>query len=160
MTSIIASWQAYLAVFGTAMLPVAEVKLAIPLGVLTFGLPLASVMIVALIGSCIPVPFILYFIKGIIKKMTDSKVKLFNNASNFVLNKVEKHKEKVYKYGYLAIFIFVAIPVPGTGVWTGSLLAAILGLRIKFALPVIVSGNIIACLCMVFLTHGINLAIS
>ena len=160
MGSLIAgTWQAYLAVIGAAMIPIVEVKGAIPLGVFSFGLPLLTVFVLAIIGSSIPVPFILFFIKKLLHWLTNSKVKFFNKVSNFVLSKVEKHQEKVKKFGYLAIFIFVALPIPGTGVWTGSLLAAMLDLRIKYALPIIIVGNIVASLCMIFITHGINLAI-
>ena len=72
------------------------------------------------------------------------------------MGKVHKHQDKVKKFGYLAIFIFVAIPLPGTGVWTGSLLAAMLDLRFRYAFPVIAVGHLVAGLAMLFVTHSIH----
>ena len=146
----------YLRVIGTAMLPVLELKAAI----LGFGLgtniPLWTTFFLALLGSSIPVPFILLFIKIIIHKMSKSNVKFFNRFSNWLLGKVEKNRDRIARYGYLAIFIFVAIPLPGTGVWTGSLLAAMMDLKIKKALPVIILGNVVAGLLILALTFGID----
>ena len=158
MELFISSWQHVLTVMFISMLPIVEVKGSIPFGVLTLGMPLIEVFIIAIIGSCIPAPFILFYIKKIIHRLQNSKNRFLNRASNFLISKVEKHSAKVHKWGYLAIFIFVALPIPGTGVWTGSLLAAMMDLRVKYALPVIVAGNIVACLCMIFLTHSIRVA--
>jgi uncharacterized membrane protein len=146
----------YLRIIGTAMLPILELKAAI----LGFGLgtniPLWTTFFLALLGSSIPVPFILLFIKIIIHKMSKSKIRLFNRFSNWLLGKVEKNQDKITKYGYLGIFIFVAIPLPGTGVWTGSLLSAMMDLKIKKALPVIILGNVVAGLLILLLTFGID----
>ena len=76
-------------------------------------------------------------------------MKFFNNFSNWLLKKVDKHKGKIEKYGYLGVFIFVAIPLPGTGVWTGSLIASVLGLKPLKALPLIILGNAVAGLLMI-----------
>ena len=159
MEIFISSWQHVLTVMFISMLPIVEVKGSIPFGVFTLGMPLVEVFIIAIIGSCVPAPIVLFYIKKIIHKMQNSSVKVFNKASNFLMSKVEKHSAKVHKWGYLAIFIFVALPIPGTGVWTGSLLAAMMDLRVKYALPVIVAGNIVASLCMIFLTHSIKVAL-
>ena len=146
----------FFAILGSSMLPIIEIKGAIPLGVLSFDLPLWEVFFVAVLGSCIPSPFILFFIRKILHICQKSKLWIFRKVANIIVNKVEKNKEKVKRYGYLAIFIFVAIPLPGTGVWTGSLIAGMLDLRIKYSLPAIVAGNVVASLCMIFLTHSIN----
>ena len=156
MALLASAWNSIVTVFFMSMLPIVEVKGSIPFGVLSLGMPLWEVFFIAVIGASIPAPFILFFIKKLIHAMQNSKVKFFNRAANWGVKKVEKHAAKVQKWGYLAIFVFVALPIPGTGVWTGSLLAAMMDLRVKKAMPVIFLGNIVAALCMIFLTHGIN----
>ena len=121
-------------VFGTSILPIIELKGAIPLG-LGLGVPFWATYFIALLGSCLPAPFIVFFIEKIIRWMQESKVKLFNRFANWLMGKVDKHKGKIEKYGYLGVFIFVAIPLPGTGVWTGSLIASVLGLKPAKAIP-------------------------
>ncbi len=152
MASSAISASTYWAVFGMAILPILELKFAIPMGA-AMGLPFWTAFILAYLGSCLPCPFIVFFIEKFIKYLSHSKVKVFNKFANWLLGKVEKHKGKIEKYGYLGIFIFVAIPLPGTGVWTGSLLAAMLGLKPKKAIPIILLGNLIAGLAMVALTN-------
>jgi len=144
--------SSYLTVFFTAMLPVWELKGAIPMGVMAMGMPLWTAFILAYIGSCIPAIFIVFFIERIIKMLAKSKVKFFNRVSNWILGKVEKHHDKIEKYGYLGIFLFVAIPLPGTGTWTGSLLAAMMELKPRKVIPIIIIGNLVAGLAMILIT--------
>lgn len=124
-----------------SMLPLIELKGAIPIG-LAMGFNSYKVYILSLIGSIIPAIFILLRIKPIfdwMKKRSKLK-KIVNWAENKAFNK----KEKIEKYEYLGLFLFVAIPLPGTGVWMGSLIASILGLKRLWSFLVISSGNIIA----------------
>ncbi len=144
--ALIPTWE-YWSVFGTAILPILELKAAIPLG-FGFGIPIWTPFLLAYIGSCLPCPFIIFFIERIIKRMAVSRVKLFYKFAGWLLGKVEKHKGKIEKYGYLGVFIFVAIPLPGTGVYTGSLLAAMMGLQPKKAIPVVLVGNLVAGFAM------------
>ncbi|WP_082674829.1 COG2426 family protein [Christensenella hongkongensis] len=134
--------------FFTSMLPIWELKGAILTGA-AMGIPTWTLYLVALLGSSIPVFFIIFLIEKVIHWMSGSKVKFFNNFSNWLLKKVDKHKGKIEKYGYLGVFIFVAIPLPGTGVWTGSLIASVLGLKPLKALPLIILGNAVAGLLMI-----------
>ncbi len=140
-----------LMVFLTSMLPIWELKGAIPMGI-GLGIPAWEAYFLALLGSSIPVIFIIIFIERIIIWMSKSKVSLFNKVANWILKKVDKHKSKIDKYGYFAVFLFVAIPLPGTGVWTGSLLASMLSLSPKKAIPIIIIGNAIAGLIMMLLS--------
>ena len=142
---------AFWTVFGTSILPIIELKGAIPLG-LGLGVPFWTTYLIALIGSCLPAPFIVFFIEKVIRWMQRSKVKVFNRFANWLMGKVEKHKGKIEKYGYLGVFIFVAIPLPGTGVWTGSLIASVLGLKPAKAIPLIILGNVVAGFIMLMLS--------
>ncbi len=134
--------------FFTSMLPIWELKGAILTGAAAH-IPTWTLYFVALLGSSIPVFFIIFFIEKVINWMSKSKVKFFNNLANWLLKKVGKHKGKIEKYGYLGVFLFVAIPLPGTGVWTGSLIASMLGLKPLKALPTIILGNAVAGLLMI-----------
>ncbi len=152
----VASMFDYLKIIGTAMVPVWELKGTI----LAFGfgtdIPRWTLYFLSELGCAIPVPFILLFIKAIIHRMSRSRIKLFNRFSNWLLGKVEKNRAKIDKYGYWALFVFVAIPLPGTGVWTGSLLGAMMDMKMKKALPVILLGNVVAGLLILAIVFGVD----
>ena len=132
-------------VLGMSMLPVLEVKAAIPMG-LAMGLPLWETFFIALIGSCIPVPFILLLLRPFFHWCTGRP--FFHKLAQKLQSRFQKKSSGVRKYSLLGLFLFVAIPLPTTGVWTGSGIAAMLDLRIRHALPVIVAGNAVAALLM------------
>lgn len=144
--------SAYWAVFGTSLLPIWELKGAIPMGI-ALGIPFWQTYWLALLGSCLPVPFIIFFIERVISWMSRSRVRFFNKFANWLLKKVEKHRKTIDKYGYVGVLLFVAIPLPGTGVWTGSLLASLLDLKPKIAIPMVILGNIIAGCLMLLLSN-------
>lgn len=146
----------YLRIIGMAMVPVWELKGTILAYGFTSDIPRWTLYILAEIGCAIPVPFILVFIKAIIHKMSKSNVKFFNRFSNWLLGKVEKNRAKIDKFGYWALFAFVAIPLPGTGVWTGSLLGAMMDMKIKKALPVVLLGNVVAGLAVLAIVFGVD----
>lgn len=146
------SWVGVLTVFFTAMLPVWELKGAIPMGVMGFNMTMGQAFWTAYLGSCIPSIFIVFFIEKIINKLTVSKVTFFRRVACFINGKVKKHQYRINKYGYLGIFLFVAIPLPGTGIWTGSLLAAMMDLKPKIVIPLIFAANLIAGLAMLGIT--------
>ena len=121
----------YLCVLGIAALPVLELRGAIPYGVAN-GLPYFGVLAVSVIGNMLPVPFIILFVRKICDWM--------------------KTKSK-----FLAgLFILVAIPLPGTGAWTGSLISALLGLRLKNAFPMILLGVLTAGVIMMIISYGVG----
>ena len=136
----------------TAALPVIEVRGAIPVGI-ALGMTPIHATILAFLGSMIPVPFILFTIRPIFNhlKKTRTFKKLVNKLTKSSLDK----SGNVQKYGYLGLFIFVAIPLPGTGVWSGSLIASLLDMRFKYAFPTILLGNIIASITIMGLSFGI-----
>lgn len=143
--------MSYWTVFGMSMLPIIELKGAIPVG-LGLGIPFWTTYFIALLGSCLPAPFIIFFIERILKWMANSRVKFFRKTAGWILRKADKNKGKIEKYGYLGVFLFVAIPLPGTGVWTGSLIAAVLGLKPKKAIPLVIAGNAVAGILMLLLS--------
>ena len=147
----------YLSVFFISMLPVFELRGAVPWGVAN-DLPLIEVLIVSIIGNMVPVPFIILFIRRIFSWMKKRSQRLRKIAEKLE----QKGKEKggvLVKYETLGLFILVAIPLPGTGAWTGSLVAALFDLRLKNALPAIFIGVVTAGIIMTLLSYGIDVII-
>ena len=79
----------------------------------------------------------------------------FKKIANWLDTKVEKHKGQIEKYGYLGIILFVGIPIPGTGAWTGSLIASVLEMDKKKTFLAVLVGIFLASLIMMFLSFGI-----
>lgn len=136
-----------------SMIPIIELRGAIPMG-FAFGLPLWQVYILSVLGNMIPVPFILLFIKAIIKWMSESKVKFFNKIANFLIGKVEKNRAKIEKYSFWGVCIFVAIPLPVTGAWTGSLVAGVIGMKFWKAFLSALFGVMIAGVIVSAIVYG------
>lgn len=146
-----------IAVIITATLPVIELRGAIPIGI-ALGLAPLDAAVLSFIGSMIPVPFILFTIRPIFNRLR--KTKLFNKLIRKIIHNSIKNKGgKVQKYGAWGLILIVAIPLPGTGVWSGSLAAALLDIRFKWAFPAIFLGNLIAAILVTFVAHGILLSI-
>lgn len=135
----------------TAALPVIELRGAIPVG-LSLGLSPIHSFFLSFIGSIIPVPFILFTIRPIFNYLR--KTKTFKKMVNKLTNKSLNKSGNIQKYGAWGLLVFVAIPLPGTGVWSGSLIAALLDMRFKLAFPAIFIGNLIAGLIIMALSHG------
>ena len=142
-----------LCVFFCSMLPIIELRGAIPLA-FAMGLPWWQAYLISVIGNLLPVPFILIFINIIIKWMKNSKVKFFNKISNFLISKVEKNREKIEKYSFWGLCLFVAIPLPVTGAWTGSLVAAVIGMKPWKAFISALIGVLVAGLIVTLIIYG------
>ena len=144
-----------LCVFFCSMLPIIECRGAIPLG-WGLGLPWWQTALFSIAGNLLPVPFILLFIRAILRWMRESRVKLFANTAAWLDRKIEKHKGTIEKYSYWGLVLFVAIPLPGTGAWTGALAAAFLDMRLKKAFPAAVLGVAVAGFLISVLTYGVS----
>lgn len=136
----------------TAALPVIEVRGAIPVGI-SLGLTPIHSLFLSLIGSMIPVPFILFSIRPIFNYMR--KTKIFKKLVYSLTSRSMAKSGNIQKYGVWGLLVFVAIPLPGTGVWSGSLIAALLDMRFKWAFPAIFIGNVIAGILIMALSHGV-----
>ena len=138
--------------FFISMVPVIELRGAIPVAT-GMGLSPWVAIPVAIVGNLIPIPFIILFIKKIFAWMRKVSPKL-NKIVDKMEAKAEKNKEKVLKYAFWGLVIFVAIPLPGTGAWTGALVAAMLDMPLKKAFPCIVLGVLIAGAIVAFVSYG------
>ena len=139
--------------FLVAMVPVVELRGAIPFGVVR-GLNLWTAIIASVLGNLVPVPFIILFIRRIFAWMRAHMPKLDGLVTRME-KKAEKNRAAVEKYAFWGLAILVAIPLPGTGAWTGALVAALLDMRLKSAVPSILLGVIIAAGIMTALTFGV-----
>lgn len=140
-------------VFFCSMLPIIECRGAVPLG-FGLGLPWWQTALLSVGGNLLPVPFILLFIRVILKWMASCRVKFFNKISAWLDRKVEKHKGTIEKYSYWGIMIFVGLPLPGTGAWTGTLIASVLGLEPKKSFLAAVGGVLMATTIMMLVIYG------
>ena len=111
--------------------------------------------VISIIGNIIPVPFILLLINKILAWMKNSKISFFNKIANWLNEKVEKHKGQIEKYGYLGVVLFVGIPLPGTGAWTGSLIASVLELDRKKTFFAVLIGIVMASIIMMAFSFGL-----
>jgi uncharacterized membrane protein len=135
-----------------SMLPIIECRGAVPLG-WGLGLPWWQTALFSIIGNLLPVPFILLFIRAILKWMATCRVKFFNKISAWLERKVDKHKGTIEKYSYWGVMIFVGLPIPGTGAWTGTLIASVLGLEPKRSFLAAVGGVLIATSIMTVISY-------
>ena len=143
---------AYFVTLIVSMIPVIELRGAIPLGV-GLGLSHFDAMWVSVLGNMLPVPFIILFIRPIFKWMTQRSERLGRLVTRLEA-KAEGKWEQVHKYQFFGLAIFVGIPLPGTGAWTGALIAAVMGMRLRSALPSILLGVLIAGFLVTGITYG------
>lgn len=145
-----------LIVFLVSMLPVIELRGAIPIGV-GLGVPEPLALIIAIIGNMIPVPFIYKFARKFLEiGSQETTAKPLKKFCKFLMKKGDRAGKKLMKKGgdgvYIALFFFVGIPIPGTGAWTGTLAASLLDLDYR--------KTVRATICGVLLSGCIMLAIS
>jgi len=136
-----------------AMAPVIELRGAIPVGIAA-DLPVWQAFIAAVIGNMIPVPFIVLFVRRVFAWLREKSHWLEDEVSRLE-RRAEKKAQLIYKYELLGLLILVAIPLPGTGAWTGALIAALLNIRLKVAFPVILGGVLIAGVIVTCISCGI-----
>ncbi len=145
-----------LCVFICSMIPIIELRGAIPLGT-GLGLGIVETYILSVIGNILPVPIILLFVKVVLDFM--KKIKGLCKIANWVEAKAEKHKGKIEKYAYVGLFLFVAIPLPGTGAWTGSLIAALMKMKFWKSLLFVFLGVMAAGILMTAGSWAVKLII-
>ena len=143
---------AELIAFVVSLFPVLEIRGGM-IASLLLEIDFFKAFLICYIGNMIPIPFILLFIKKIFAWMR--KFKKFEKIVDKMEERSKKKKGTIEKYKEWGLLLFVAIPLPGTGGWTGSLIAALLDLRIKKCLPIVALGVFIAGLIMSLITYGI-----
>ena len=138
--------------FLMAMVPVVELRGAIPYGVIS-GLSVHEAFILAVLGNLAPLPFLVVFTRKVFEWLR-TKSNGLDRMVRKLEDKAEKNKKVVLKYQFFGLMILVAIPLPGTGGWTGALVAAMMNMQLKRAMPAIIVGVIVAGVIVTTLTYG------
>lgn len=136
----------------TAMMPILEIRGAIPVGVAS-GLDPWLAFAVGFVGNMLPIPILILLTRKIIEWL--KKHNMLVKLTAWLENKGSKGAQKVQKYSFWGLFILVAIPLPGTGAWTGALVASLLDMRLKRALPAIAMGVAVAGMIVLLVTYGV-----
>ena len=141
-----------LIVFLISLMPILELRGGL-IAASLLGLPPIRSYIISVIGNIIPVPFILWFINAILEAMRKSKH--FSGIAKWLDGKVEKHKKQIEVYGFWGMVFFVGIPLPGTGAWTGCLIASCLHMDRKKAFLAAMIGIFMASIIMMLFSFGL-----
>ncbi len=141
-----------LIIFVVSLLPILELRGGM-IAASFLGVEWSRAFLICLIGNMLPIPFILLFIKQIFKLL--KKIKFMNKIITKLENKADEKGSKINKSRNWGLFAFVAIPLPGTGAWTGALVATMLDIRMRRSFPIIFVGVITAGLIMSVLTYFI-----
>lgn len=142
-----------IATFFISMVPVIELRGGLPYGI-TLGLDYPLALTAAVLGNMVPVPFIIIYIRHIFTWLR-KRSKWWDEKISRLEKKAHLKGRVVRKYSTIGLCILVAIPLPGTGAWTGALVAAVLDMRLKKAIPAIFLGVCIAAAIMTMVTFGL-----
>ena len=151
MTGALGGIPGELVIFIISLCPILELRGGL-IAAAIYGIEWYVAVPICIVGNILPIPFILLFINKIFDWMKNTKfVKLVNKLEE----KAEKNAEKIMKHKKFGLFLFVGIPIPGTGAWTGSLVAALFKFKIKDAVISIAGGIVLATIIMLLLTYVI-----
>lgn len=139
-----------LIVFLISLLPILELRGGL-IAASLLGIEYWVALPICIIGNLLPIPFILLFIRKVLSWL--KKTKPFKKLVEKIEEKAEKNKGKITKYAKWGLFLFVAIPLPGTGAWTGALVADALDIHVKKSFPVIALGVLTAGIIMVIFAY-------
>ncbi|MGE4284666.1 MAG: COG2426 family protein [Clostridia bacterium] len=152
LSEIIGQIHNELLVVGIAIVPVLELRAAIPFG-MAMNMNWKLVYILSVLGNLIPIPFIILFMRPVFSFLRTTRY--FKGFIDWVERRTMKKAETVMKYSALGLFIFVSIPFPGTGAWTGAMIASMLDMRMKYALPAIFLGVIMAGVLVMSISYHV-----
>ena len=153
-------FKKYLLVFLVSMVPLIELRGAVPIGLSTWmgdPLPILPLYSVCILGNMLPVPIIFFFARKVLVWGADKK--FIGKFFKFCLEKGEKGGKKLQEKAgrglYWALFLFVGIPLPGTGAWTGTLAASLLDMDFKKSVIAIIAGVVLAGIIMGLAASGV-----
>lgn len=140
------------AIFIISLMPILELRGGM-LAASLLHVEFIRAVVICMIGNVLPIPFVLLFLEKILKIL--EKWNVTKKIVTWLEKKVQDKRDQIDKYGYWGLVIFVGIPLPGTGAWTGSLLAVMLGLDKKKSFLCILLGVVMAAIIMSILSYGI-----
>ena len=138
-------------VFIISMMPILELRGGL-LAASILNISLVKGLIICIFGNVLPIPFVLWLIEWIFRLF--EKFKPTKKIVKWLKNKAMKKSDSIKKYGYVGLILFVGIPLPGTGAWTGSLLAVLLNLNKKKSFVCILAGVFLASIIMTIISYG------
>lgn len=133
-----------------SVLPGVELRGAVPLGV-SLGMSPFEAFLISYLGSLLPAFPAMVLIRPLVQACYNSPK--FRRFGGWLVRRSLGHGRQVQRYSALGLFLFVALPLPSTGVWTGAMIAGLLNMRARVALPAIAAGNLIAGTIVTFLSH-------
>ena len=145
-------WHALFMTFLVGMTPVLELRGAIPLGVAA-GLPPLTACAAAILGNIVPVPFIMLLVRRVFRWLR--KTAFLGPKIDWLERRAHLKGRLVRRYRLPGLLPLVAVPLPGTGAWTGALVATLLDIRLRHAFPAIAAGVVIAGVLITLLTVGV-----
>ncbi len=141
-------------VFIISLMPILELRGGL-IAASLLGLDPIPSYVITIIGNILPIPFILWFINSILNWMRNCKYKKIKKVAKWLDKKVKKHKSSIEKYGFWGLVLFVGIPLPGTGAWTGCLIASVLEMDRKKSFLASLIGVLMASIIMMILSFGL-----
>jgi len=143
-------WQIIL----MSALPIAELRVALPLAILQYHFAPFFALFLSVLGNLLPIALVFYFMPPILC-FAEKHIPVLHRVIESYLRSLErKYQSKYHKYGAFFLFLFVAVPFPGTGAWTGSVLAVLFGVKPKASIPAIAGGVLLAGIIVLILTLG------
>ncbi len=136
-----------------SMLPVVELRGGIPFGT-AMGLNVTLAAIASVIGNMLPIPVLIMFTTRVFQWLK-RKIPWLNRIIEGLERRAESKRSMVEKYRFWGLLILVAIPLPGTGAWTGALVAAVMGMNLKQSMPAIFAGVMVAAIIVSLITLGV-----
>ncbi len=135
-------------------LPVTELRVALPVAILQYHFSPLYALFLSVLGNLFPIAIVFFFMPPLLRFAEKHIPVLHRIIDNYLRSLERKHQSKYHKYGAFFLFLFVAVPFPGTGAWTGSVLAVLFGIKPKASIPAIAGGVILAGLIVLILTTG------
>lgn len=152
MLSLLHGVNSNAAIFIISMIPVLELRGGL-IAAAVLKVPIVRAVIICMLGNILPIPFILLFITKIFDYLKTTK--LLSPMVHKLEERAMSKSDSIKKYEFLGLMLFVGIPLPGTGAWTGSLIAALLGVKLKKSTPAILCGIVMATVIMCLVTYAI-----
>lgn len=152
LIDIFRGWNKDIVIFIVSMLPILELRGGM-LAATLLGIDFTRAFAICIVGNLLPIPFVLLFLEFIFSLLR--KWKVTKKIVDWFEKKVLGKREQIDKYGYWGLLLFVGIPLPGTGAWTGSALAVLLGLNRKKSFIFIALGVVLAAIIMSIVSYGV-----
>lgn len=139
-------------IFVISLMPILELRGGL-LAATLLHIEYVKALVICILGNVLPIPIVLLFLEKVLDLF--ARWHITKGIVTWLEKKVEKNREQIDKYGYWGLALFVGIPLPGTGAWTGALIAVMLGMNKKRAFVFILLGVLIAAIIMSILSYGI-----